>query len=211
MKNLLIIMLLGLAYIPSLAQTSPKPPRKRVLAVMNTNDTLDCYLNFYSDKGNALALKYKLIKLVNKNADYINFMAGLDIKKIKEIIIGTEKYFFADVLKSDGTKTEGCLLKKLYGISSFALFQWGEVWNPENAVVLLPKSTDSTLNFTFITARRFNSWSSWAFTQFKDCQELKELIQKKVSGWVLSESITAKEKIEVWKKYIDKYNSCITR
>ena len=138
-------------------------------------------------------------------------MAGLYIEKIKEIIIGSEKYFFMDVWKADGTKMQGCLLKKIYGIPPFALFQWGEIWNPENAVVLLPQSTDSTLNFAFIAVRKFNKQYSWASLQFKDCAELKELIQKKVSGWLLPEKETAGERVELWKKYIDKYNSCINR
>ncbi len=209
MKYCFILILLGAVCIQLSAQPSPEPPRTRVLAVMNTNDTLDCYLDFYSDKENEQALKFELIKVINKNSTYVNLMAGLYIEKIKEIIIGTEKYFFMDVLKSDGTKAAGCLLKKLYGNSAFALYQWGEKWNAEKAVVLLPKSTDSTLNFTFVNTRRFNNGTSWAIRQFKDCPELNELIRQKTSGWILSDNIPAEERITIWKKYMDKYSSCI--
>ena len=118
----------------------------------------------------------------------------------------TSLYFNIDkVTKGNYEYEYNCLSKKIYGVDSFALYQWGLAENSEKVFVVLPAR--GMTEYRFINNSFFTSGTIWSIN-FRNCRQLKENIQEQKEGWGMLESLTNEDKILLWKKYIDAWLEC---
>ena len=161
-----------------------------------------------------------LYKFINFRSDKKNFNINycVAIKEEKSTqyqltAIDTSKYFLETVVFEENEKQiplEYCCLKKVYGKDSFAIYQFGLSWNDDNGIIALPK-TSLYNKFIAINNIYFTQTSAWKFIQFKSCKILKNKINENKEGWIFDDKTPQATKIEIWKKYIDTWESCDTK
>lgn len=155
------------------------------------------FINFRADKKN-LTLNYCVAIKDEKSTQYQ--LSASD----------TAKYFLETVVFEENetlVPLEDCCLKKVYGRDSFAIYQFGLSWNNDNAIVALPKAA-SYSKFMAINNAYFTRVRMWRFTQFRNCPTLKNNINENKEGWIFDNQTPQATKIEIWKKYIDTWESC---
>lgn len=205
MRYNILLIVSTLFILPCFGQNDKKN-KLRVKLVMNTKDTIDCFANLSVSGENGTAFSYERVK--KNNNDEIDFPL-MNTNWVNEAIINGESYLMRRVYKEGySIFAEGCLLKKDYGIDSFALYKWGDTLTGQT-VISLPEKIGYEEKFVLIDNRHFRTASTWGLVIFKKCPELKALVRNKEEGWTLSETMALNDRIIIWKKYIDKYKSCI--
>jgi hypothetical protein len=166
---------------------------------------MDCFANLSLNGENGTAFSYE--RIIKNKAGEIDFPV-IKTSWVNAVIFNDETYLIGRVYKEGySIWAEGCLLKKVYGIDSFALYKWND-GQADKQVALLPEKIGGENKFVLIENRHFRTPSTWSFVCFKKCPELKSLVRNKEEGWVLTETMAIEDRISMWKKYIDKYKTC---
>jgi hypothetical protein len=199
------LLIVSFCFTKTVVGQTDSKNRIRVKLVLNTKDTMDCFANLSLNGENGTAFGYE--KINKSNTGEIDF-PFIKTSWVSAVIFNGETYLIGRVYKEGySIWAEGCLLKKEYGIDSFALYKWND-GQTDKQVALLPERIEDENKFVLIENRHYRTPSTWTLGCFKKCPELKTLVRTKVEGWVLTETMTLEDRIAMWKKYIDKYKTC---
>lgn len=156
------------------------------------------------------SVTYKFKNFKDGGKSYSNYCVSLpkDTAKTGFRIFANDTSLFFNIDKVTKGNYEyeyNCLSKKIYGVDSFAIYQWGFAENADKCFVVLPSR--GTPEYRFVNHSFFTNSTVWSIA-LRSCKQLQQDIREKKEGWAMLESLTNEEKILLWKKYIDAWLEC---
>lgn len=156
------------------------------------------------------SVTYKFKNFKDAGKSYSNYCVSLpkDTAKTGFRIFANDTSLYLNIDKVTKGNYEyeyNCLSKKIYGVDSFALYQWGLVDNADKVLVVLPSR--GMPEYRLINHSFFTSSTVWSIA-FRSCKQLKKAIEDEQEGWVMLPSLTTEDKVLLWKKYIDAWLEC---
>lgn len=119
----------------------------------------------------------------------------------------TSVYKFMNVQKNRDETLQNCMVKKVYGIDSFGIYQSGLKWNPDRTVIVVHKKFIAG-GASLISNPYFTTTAVWQGILFRSCPSLYQNIKDKKEGWTLTADMSNDAKINVWKNFIDQWIEC---
>ncbi len=153
---------------------------------------------------------YKLMQINDGEKKLRNFclrLADSTGQNFYAVANDTSVYKFMNVQKDRDQSLQNCLVKKVYGIDSFGIYQAGLKWNPDMAVVALHRKFIAG-GASMISNPYFTTTAVWQGILFRSCPPLHQNIKDKKEGWHLTAEMSNDAKVNVWKNYIDQWVEC---
>ncbi len=156
------------------------------------------------------SVTYKFKNFKDAGKSYSNYCVSLpkDTTRNGFRILANDTSLFLNmdkVTKGNYEYEYNCLSKKIYGVDSFALYQWGITENADKVFVVLPSR--GTPEYRFINNPFFTSGTIWSIG-LRSCKQLKNDIEEEKEGWAMLPTLTNEDKVLLWKKYIDAWLEC---